>query len=143
EIKKCVAFLCVKDQKGHIVPGGTGFFVSIPSEKYPERGFTFFVTAKHNVIKIGEKDSWIRINNNEGKIINLEIKSKDVKWFYHPDYENNPADVAVAPFGIDLQLMNVKTIPVSMFLTSELIKNGEIGIGNEVFITGLFSRLSG
>jgi hypothetical protein len=49
-VKSVVCFLCVESQ-GAVKYGGTGFFTTLDSEKYPKLGFTYLVTAKHCVLR--------------------------------------------------------------------------------------------
>ncbi|MDE2031042.1 MAG: hypothetical protein KGI58_02145 [Patescibacteria group bacterium] len=143
EMKKCVAFLCIKNKEGVITPGGTGFFISVASKTNSNRIYTYFVTARHNIIAIGQKDFWLRINSKDGKLLELPGNS-NVKWFYNPNHEQNPADVALMRFPIFENKIDALAVPPPMYeKTEELINSGELGIGNEVFITGLFTRLSG
>jgi hypothetical protein len=57
-------------------------------------------------------------------------------WWTHPSDET--ADVAVLPFDMtpDLDIVSVRTTD---FLTREAIIEKNIGIGDEVFVTGLFT----
>jgi hypothetical protein len=47
EIKNVVAFVFAKNEKGSIVPYGTGFFVGLKDDTKPDAAFEYFVTAKH------------------------------------------------------------------------------------------------
>ncbi len=146
EVLKCVVFIGIEqtDEKNvkscHF--GGTGFLVSIPSDVNKNLGFIYLVTAHHNIAKVkkyGLDNLRISINTHDGgkDIVSL---GGSADWFEHPDHDNNPADVVVIPFSLDRERHDVMTIPIEMLLTEEHIKDGKIGIGNEVFITGLFSR---
>ena len=137
EIRDCVVFICDENK----IPRATGFLVSMQGNS-PSLHFIYLVTAKHNVINIADKDFFIRINGKDGKIHYLRGNSS-VQWIYHPEHANNPADVAVIPFPFDENKFLSKTIPSEMFLKQKLIDDGTIGIGNNVFITGLFTHLSG
>lgn len=141
EVLKCVAFICTKEKNGDLFPRATGFFVEVPLETNKEFSARYFITAKHCVegmekdIKSG-KEVYIRLNNSNGKTFNMKVE-KNAKWFYHPGDSN--VDVAIVAFP-DFGNYDWKIVPLSMFLPEEHLKNGRIGIGDEVFITGLFSR---
>ena len=62
EIRKCVAFVCKKDQDGNEVPFGTGFFVSVPLEDREWVQCIYFVTARHVVAAINSEYFSVRIN---------------------------------------------------------------------------------
>lgn len=124
--------------------GGTAFAVSVPSEVAPhERRYNFLVTARHVVEKLEGNKPCIRVNtkkDNNSEIIAID----DVSWWYHPAQEPQDlyVDVAVTPWTPPEE-SELVTIPIAMFLTGEALQKEGIGLGNEVFITGLFSRVAG
>jgi len=65
-----------------------------------------------------------------------------IRWFNHPT--DDSVDVAVIPFasGIIGQY-DIQDIPISMFATDDKIVEYDIGVGDEVFIVGLFTRFMG
>ena len=141
EIRKCVVFVCIEGKNGLPTPGATGFLVSIPSEKNPAIIHIYLVTARHVAIGIANKKFFVSLNDKNGEARFIPGNDK-VKWFYHPNHENDPADLAVVPFAVH-ESHDLKILPISMFVNEELIKSGDIGIGNDVFITGLFRHFSG
>lgn len=143
EITKCVAFLGIKNDHGIFFPKATGFFVSVPSELNENLHYPYFVTAKHVVVELDKKQKYyISVNNkkNESELIECD---KSLKWYDHPQHEDSAADVSVLSARINIDSVDVKMIPESMFLDRNSLDDGSIGIGNEVFITGLFNRFSG
>jgi len=139
EVLKCVAFIGIGiPNEGQIVyyPGGTGFFVSVDSEIHPNVTYIYFVTAKHVIEGVGDRDSCIRVNGKSGEALMMHIP-KTTKWFYHPDDQN--VDVAVAQ--VYNEMFDIKTVPTSMFISHNELPAKNIGIGDDVFITGLFVNL--
>jgi hypothetical protein len=142
-IRKCVVYLGIEIPDGDttkIIWGGTGFLVGMPSEKIPQATFGYLVTAHHVAIKFKGRDFFIRVNLKDGGSFNLKAPKDAVQWFFHPN--DAAADVAVCrltpPDKVDFL-----GLPISMFLTEENRKAKGIGIGNEVFITGLFAHHKG
>jgi hypothetical protein len=150
--KKCVVFIGIKkpeESTERIRYIGTGFFVSIPpksaeiSSKVPGSGFLYIVTAKHVAVKIGKMEAFIRVNLKAGK--SLPIKVPNGNWFYHPD-ETWPSDVAVCPFLLEneiIKTLDYEAVHISTLIDDNLIQEGIVGEGDEVFTVGLFSRHTG
>jgi len=146
EITKCVGFLCVKKDDGtstEWIPKATCFFVSVPLGSVDGKMVSYLVTAKHNIIKIkgSGADLAIRVNNKAGQLVHVPI-AKDAEWFSHPEHESDPADICLVTVQNRPDL-DIKTLPIEMFLKQEDIINGEVVVGNDVFMTGLFTKLSG
>ncbi len=139
EIKKCIAFIC-EDSKDGPIPRATGFFVSVPSEKFPEKyNWLYFITARHASAKLNG-NLLLRLNGLDNKA--KYIKISDVAWHFHPNHSNDPVDVAVISIS-PIPDIDMKWFPVEGIMTPELFEKEGVGIGSEVFITGLFSKVSG
>jgi len=95
----------------------------------------FFVTAKHVADHVKGKDFFVRINTKAGKS-GIMKALPNIRWFFHPT--DQAADVALFPLGLDTQIFDFQPLPAGMLLTEELRLSKGIGIGDEVFITGLF-----
>jgi|ERR1039458_2576825 hypothetical protein len=135
-VRQCVGFVGIR-QGIEVKYGGTVFFVKILDDNLR---FSYMVTAKHIAEDMDGSDCFIRINNRQGSSINLEASGE--KWWYHPT-ESATVDSAVRPFlypGHDLY--DVITIGHTMFATPEIIQEYEIGIGDEVYIAGLFTKVT-
>jgi len=136
-VLQCVCLLCVKDS-GRYYYGGTGFFVSIPSEKYPKSSYVYIVTAKHCIEKAKQYGNlYLRLNKLDGKADFIEIRRE---WYY-PD--NESSDAVVLPWPSFRHIFQYKHLVRNMFVTDEIIKEQGIGVGDEIFITGLFTQRSG
>src|SRR5262249_19033104 len=75
----------------------------------------------------------ITVNKKEGGVAVLDI---DDKWYLHPD---ESVDVAAIAVNLGNEL-DVRSIPLEMFLTPEMMELNKIGIGDEVYFPGLFTR---
>lgn len=139
EILRSVAFICVKETDGitqTFEPCGTGFFVSVQSAN--NLFHLYFVTAKHIIEETRGMEISVKVNNGRGASMNITI-ANGFSWITHPD-EN--VDVAITPFALPIET-NLISIPIDMALKKEDIDNGNIGIGDDVFITGLFTHHHG
>jgi hypothetical protein len=114
---------------------GTGFFVSIPSSV---RGhYLYFVTARHVAEALSDREVCIIVNKIGGGT--MEIKPAEPPlWFLHPT--DKSCDVAVTPV-IHTGDAYLLPVPVEELVTSDDIRQFDIGIGDEVFTTGLFSEI--
>jgi len=118
QIKKTVVFLGKNAEGGKIQFYATGFLVNI-------QNIFYLVTAKHVVVdpKTGEFiDSGMLVffNLKDGKIGSRSLdeikKTFTINWIFH---ENKDIDIAIIPFGLDLQKDDVKTIPDKLFLGTD------------------------
>lgn len=144
EILECVAFLFYKNmsRENAYEPVGTAFFVSIAEKEYKH---LYLVTAKHcldEVRKYGAENIYVRINTRGG-VEYIEV-TKNERWYFHPDNDDqNPVDVAVIQIPINPQSYKIGFIDSRMFLKSEDVRDGNVGIGDDAFITGIFSKYYG
>jgi hypothetical protein len=147
-VLKCVGFVCeVEHRDGGGVPSGdpqaTGFFVSVPCE-HPEmqaKGActVYFVTAKHVIDGLAGRKLFFSVNKIDGGKTTIEGIIGD-RWWYHPT--DKTADVAIAPVwpSYDADLVSVSVVQLA---TPKLLSFMDIGIGDEVFSTGLFAPADG
>ena len=136
DVKKCVVYFGFEVSEGANRKrkyGGTGFLIVMPS-KIQGASFLFLVTAKHVVDKLSGRNVYIRANTKDGKSQELKILDNQ-KWYFHPT--DNAADVALIPVFLP-QEFDFLPIPSSMLLAEKVRLDSGIGIGDEVFITGLF-----
>jgi len=117
---------------------GTAFFVGVPSESIEGLDYVYLVTAKHVAKRLERKKFLVRINTKDGR--SGVLMGEGTRWWYHPADES--VDVALITFAPPPEF-DYKRIQTSMFVSGEMMRNGRIGIGDEVFITGLFAQLSG
>jgi hypothetical protein len=135
-VRKCVLFIGVRDLDESITYGGTAFVVTVPGTR---GSFGYLVTAKHVLDVLGDRPFVLRANVVGGSSVILEANVSH--WSFH---EDATVDAAVAPLVFDEPLdLDVRAIPVSNFLNDEIIAEHRIGAGDEVFVTGLFTRTAG
>lgn len=116
---------------------GTGFFVRVNSE-IQGQWFNFLVTAKHLIDAAKGRSIGFLVNGNDGTIKHYAFGA--MQFYQHPT--DNAADVAIHYVQLTGD-MDVKTIPLEALLEKDdLVKKG-IGVGDEIFIVGLFAKAPG
>lgn len=137
-VRKCVLFIGIRDLDGTVKYGGTAFVVLVPGSN-PSKSFGYIVTAKHVLELIGDRPFVLRASLRDGSSVMLEITASH--WTTHPDPS---VDAAVTPLLLTEPLdLDVLGIHVDNFLSDEIIAEHGIGAGDQVFITGLFTRAAG
>lgn len=138
EVRGCVVFVCYKTREGTKL-AGTAFFVSVPLEK-KEYQVIYLITAKHVIEGIRERSIdqkvYVRMNlkSEPAKLVETPIEN----WLFHPQEAN--VDVAVLNWIPSQDIFDYRTIPLEMVATEEIIKREEIGVGDDIFLTGLFAN---
>lgn len=136
EILKSVVFIGTNDEPEPVYRG-TGFLVSTPGA-YGDVSWIFLVTARHIAERLEGSDFVVRVNREGGAP--EVLGGAYAKWWYHPT--DASADVAVSPWGPPRKLkLDIRYLPLAMFVSDVVVKEKNIGIGDEVFITGLFTRV--
>lgn len=137
EIRKCVVFLGYRMADGSDKYAGTAFWANRRIGNTGQR-FMYLVTAKHVIDGIQDKGYdkvWVRVNFKGGEAYWLETELK--YWLYHPT-DPDHVDVAVLPLPLPAEQIDHITYPIHSFATDDILSSEAIGIGDEVFITGLF-----
>jgi hypothetical protein len=139
DIKNCVVFLCVKIRDGNGMErdryGGTAFFVSVLEG---DQALAYVVTARHNIVRAGEwGDLYLRANTKDGKSKTIKV---DGEWIVP---ENPSVDIAVKAIGRGFLEFDLVVIPSELFMTDERSKELDIGIGEDLFVIGLFTKRHG
>jgi hypothetical protein len=150
EIRKCVGFVCKNGPDGQQRPVGTFFLVHW---RTPDNWtWRYAVTAKHLIIGIkNRKTSRGTVVSVDGKVILrfnrtggglVEIETDPEKWRFHPT--DNSVDIAVGVMiGIPPQ-SDFRSYPIrDASADRQLIRDVEIGVGDEVCVTGLFVNHTG
>src|SRR5438034_8535121 len=141
EVLKSVVFIGV--QQGAVTKYiGTGFFVLLREQ---EAGlpfqFTYLVTAGHVADDVDGIPFTIRINKRSGALATVnENEAGDFKWYRHP--KGKVVDIAVCPWLVPSREFDAKSLDTAYFLTPELAKETGIGVGDEVLMVGLFSKIT-
>ncbi|HEY3462750.1 MAG TPA: hypothetical protein VGK62_04765 [Gaiellaceae bacterium] len=133
EMRKCVAFLYYR-RSGQIKAAGTGFFVGWPTDG--ENAAMMLVTAHHVIDGIrrhsDDGDVLIRLNTTDGG--STLIAAAIDEWF-HPRADLDCAVLFWQPpqeAHIDVRFWLLRTDHAAQFAQEG------IGIGDEVFMVGLF-----
>lgn len=143
QVLNCGAFLGrVLHNDGTTFDGeaiGTGFFASMKSS-IEGKVFHYFVTCRHVVDGLAGSEPYIVLNRRGGgkQVILL---GNGLKWWLHPT--DSTADVAVIPFRVEPGYDVVSVGTEDLFLTPDHMERYKIGVGDEVFIIGLFAYASG
>lgn len=135
DILHCVAFLCVKGREQYRY-GGTGFFLAVDSES--RAGFySYFITAKHCVERAQQQYDklYLRLNRRGER---AELVEAATGWVFSED-----ADVAVLPFAPDPGIFEHIALSLEFAATDEVLRQYQIGIGDELIISGLFVHRHG
>lgn len=143
EVRKCVVFIGYKAGDGRLKLGGTAFFVSIPAREL-ELYFVYLVTAKHIIDKAQKKSIdqkvYLRANFKDGSTRTVGVPIDD--WMFHA--RDASVDVAAMRMPLPIDDTDFLSIPAhDMAITDEIIRKEGIGVGDEVFLTGLFTRHRG
>lgn len=142
-IKNSVCFLGTEEH-GKFVPKATAFFVGVRA-KY-EGSFIYLVTAEHVLVGLqqnGQKVVSTRMNSSPG-VPSLPFELPIAEWFFHPNSERTPTDVAVLPVTVgNTDPNNFVAFDADAFVTRENFHNQEWGVGDEVVVIGLFRNHHG
>jgi hypothetical protein len=125
------------------VPGGHGAITTetdgdrTTTIRYP---YTFLVTARHVAEKLEGRDFHLRVNKQDGTIAVIRDHAH-TRWWYHPT-EKKYVDAAVTNFApMERPELDIEPVPIGMFADEAIIEEHNIGVGDEVFITGLFTKV--
>ncbi|MGO9571777.1 MAG: hypothetical protein ACLP5H_29985 [Desulfomonilaceae bacterium] len=139
EIRSCVAFI-MSGKEPDLRMEGTVFFVgvNIPDT---DRFCLYAVTARHIIDQIDSYPAgnqvYIRVNrSSDWETISTETE----EWSVHPHDET--VDVAVRPITMNEEWDHMM-YPTSSFATDTIIDQKGIGLGEDIFIAGLFHLHSG
>ena len=137
DVLKCVGFLVYKNATKFRF-GGTCFFVGVPkTDNNPLH--TAIVTAKHIIDEI-RKDSvdgivYLRLNLRDGQV--AIAKTPLEHWEVHPtDRSVDVAALQASPASDTDHL----AFSAEDFATEDFVKKEGVGLGDEVFLVGLFSE---
>jgi hypothetical protein len=137
EIRKCVVFVGEERSGADPRACGTAFFVAFQIEGTDLSGI-FCITTKHTFIKGNFYDKvFLRLNFRDGKA--HWIETERALWFNHPD---PTVDLAFAPIPWQAEFDH-QALPLSMVADDAIISQEAVGIGDEIFLTGLFSQHHG
>jgi hypothetical protein len=141
EVLKCVVFIG-REHGAAVKYIGAGFFVVLEEKEGADAfRFPYLVTANHVADAIDGGPFKIRGNNKSGEAIEIAANEDgNVKWFRHS--QGKSIDVAVCQFGLPTAEFDALALNTNMFATRELAQK-RVGVGDEVLVTGLFSKIKG
>jgi hypothetical protein len=140
EVRKCVAFLKFRQNDEEIF-AATVFFVAIPLPTVPDELILYAVTAKHVIDGIKKESDDGRIYfrlNSRNSTTKLFVNHVD-DWYFHP----NDSTIDVAVCSMRFNGMDHMAYHVQSFATDETIEKEDIGVGEDVFVCGLFHPHAG
>ncbi len=118
---------------------GTSFIVTVPGTQ--DNTFAFMVTARHVAERLEGKEFYIRANKRNGTAVALKGLPSNPWWFHPTDRKH--VDAAVTFFApAQLNELDIQHIPFNMFINHATLEVQHIGVGDEVFITGLFTKVT-
>jgi hypothetical protein len=139
-ILKSVVFIGVRNEDGEPVYRSTAFFVSVPGA-FGELSWIYLVTAKHVAEKIAHLPFVVRVNRRNDSPLVLD--GAGTKWWYHPTAAES-VDAAATFWSLPPEIgkqLDIACLPIAMFMSDEVFQKHNIGVGDQVFITGLFTDL--
>lgn len=138
EFLKCVSFLGVETPQGFEAMG-TAFIVTVESEAMPQRFYPYLVTAKHCLVNAAGRPLILRMNTKAGGSHLVRINS-DSGWMFS---EDPSADVVTIPIFPSADVFEISHINSGMFVTPQTTIEHGIGIGDDIYMVGLFSKRKG
>ncbi|MDQ4121566.1 MAG: serine protease [Acidobacteriota bacterium] len=143
-IPKCICYLCYKIGGGAAAGKynaiGTGFIVKVEEFGY---SFIYVVTARHVIDehKRTKTDQlYLRLNTRAGGVDYFQVDMKQSGWIF-PEEES--IDLAFIQIQIPHSDFDFLEVPIEMTATLEVWNEQYIGIGDEIFVTGLFTHRKG
>ena len=138
KVRKNILFVGV-EENGRFVPKATAFIVSVD---LGGRRFDHFVTAEHVI-------SGLKSKGYEQLLMRLNLKSGGATvfpsgyeyWRFHPGPEHT--DVAVSPANLDREIYDFTHTRMTNLATEAVVRDRHVGVGDEVFICGLFRQHAG
>jgi hypothetical protein len=136
----CFLYESSDDARNGVNSGGTGFFVSVPSKRWPDRVHHTHVISNWHVTTGGPPPPCpvVRINRHDGAIETVE---------YHPDdwhYIQGGADIVVSPpLYLQSNIHKVASALIDVLITAEQEKEVELGAADDVFMVGRFVDYEG
>lgn len=116
------------------MPYGTGFITIAPADDNSDQGWQTIITARHVLDRIPTDTVYVRLNTHSGEAQVIELSKKN--WLPHP---NPRVDLSVCPTYIPKGQFDILHLPLDRHvLMPEVIRAENIGIGDEVHISGMF-----
>jgi hypothetical protein len=137
QVRKCVVFIGYKMADGSFRFAGSGLFFGDDSV---EPKYAYIITARHVIDWIREHlliEVWLRVNTKSG---GCEWICTDLsRWICS---EDPSLDVAIC-YGSPTETLDHMILHRHLALTPDIAQTLNVGVGSEVFITGLFANYAG
>ena len=138
KIKRCVAFIFVKDGEGKRA-AGTGFFIGLKQKTTS----IYFVTAKHVLLPENGNfypEIYIRLNRKSSNLEDIKLNLVKDNILMHPEDEN--VDIALFSFSPSVDIYDFLYILAEDLLATKDIANKKMVEGDQVFYAGLFEEIA-
>lgn len=149
-VQKSVLFIGIREDLPEWDWKGTAYLIAVSNAPHVFQNalqthagypFMFLATARHVAENLEGKDFALRTNKKDGSIAILEGHA-DQRWWYHPT-ERAYVDAAVTIFfPPNLTDLDIFWIDINIFVTPQTIQAANLGIGDEVFLSGLFTEVT-
>jgi hypothetical protein len=142
-VKHCAGLLCTReaDEQGDQFYRyrGTAFLLQMGDNSHSTQRFLYLVTAKRNVLAAQHEGKvlWLRMNTQLGKAAYVSLHGR----YWH--FPTDPEVDAAALLCPDLADLDYRPVPFENCATNDDIESLGIGIGDELFIVGLFANQLG
>jgi len=140
-VRKSTIFVSIKIQEEYKLVG-TGFFIGSHKPKDPNKLLIHLVTAKHVIMIAGQNSTdnkiWLRINTKDGN--STYFPTDRSEWQQHPN--DTSVDAMILPC-VPNEIVDYVCITQEQCVSTQVAKDESIGIGDPLFITGLFVNHSG
>jgi hypothetical protein len=126
-----------EDAQNGVNRGGSGFIATVPlrDDLNARSGHPYIVTNLHVVEKAG--NPVIRLNRKDGSPECISTRANE--WKFHVDGD----DIAVLPFSIEQVNLRYSAIPLLSFVTKDLVRIEDVGIGDDTVMIGRFINHEG
>jgi len=114
--------------------GGTGFLVETPSA---HKGLSYVTAVTNRHVIEEEHAPVIRLNTKDGQREILPVT--EGMWRFHPA----GFDIAAVLLGLSRDKYELNAVPERFFLSTELIDDFGIGLGDDLYLTGRFINHEG
>jgi hypothetical protein len=155
QIRKSVTFIKLLCREGsqEFDVRGTGFFVFYPDSRLgKDQGFVYLVTNRHVALCWNDSGQPMQVESisvrlNRRQAVDDKFSQDgflnehgNVPWVTPQD---DSIDLAALPFLPDLSRFDFKTVPLSLFATSDVLSQRNITEGEPVFFAGFFYQFPG
>lgn len=156
-IRKTALFIGIKEDPDNPTWCATGYFLSVPQSvisalPLPQTKagrffethhlpFKFLATAAHVAKELEGNEFALRVNKKDGGVAIIHGNAY-TRWWYHPT-DKEHVDAAVTLFPPDeIGTFDIGTISLNLFADESRITELNIGPGDEIFIAGLFKKIT-